>query len=280
MTYYRAYGTRDLKQAGYKLGVLSQYFHEAALRTIDSPAILGFVAHRRSEGRAAATINVELATLRKALRLAQEHGKLDRVPRIHMLRPAPPRAGFFEPAQFEAVMRGLLPDLALAVQIAYTYGWRVKSEVLTLTRRQVDLDAGTLRLEPGNSKNRDGRLVYLTPELRDGIEAQLARIEALQRTTAKTTPYVFPWLSGVYRGRRIKNFLYTWRRACVQAGCPGMLRHDLRRTAVRNLIQAGVPERVAMKITGHRTRAVFDRYHIVSPDDLRAAVDKLRRHSA
>jgi hypothetical protein len=51
-------------------------------------------------------------------------------------------------------------------------------------------------------------------------------------------------------------------------------------TTVENLIQAGVPERVAMKITGHRTRAVFDRYHIVSPDDLRAAVDKLRRHSA
>jgi hypothetical protein len=106
MTYYRAYGTRDLKQARYKLGVLSQYFHEAALRTIDAPAILGFVAHRRSAGRAAATINVELATLRKALRLAQAHGKLDRVPRIHMLRPAPSRAGFFEPAQFEAVMRG------------------------------------------------------------------------------------------------------------------------------------------------------------------------------
>jgi hypothetical protein len=106
MTSYRAYGARDLKQTGYKLGVLSQYFHEAVLRTIDAPAILGFVAHRRSKGRTAATSNVELATLSKALRRAQEHGKLDRVPRIHMLRPAPSRAGFFEPAQFEAVMRG------------------------------------------------------------------------------------------------------------------------------------------------------------------------------
>jgi integrase len=82
-------------------------------------------------------------------------------------------------------MRGLPPDLALAVQIAYTYGWRVKSEVLTLTRGQVDLDAGTLRLEPGSSKNRDGRLVYLTPELRDGLKAQLARVEDLERTTGK-----------------------------------------------------------------------------------------------
>ena len=77
-------------------------------------------------------------------------------------------------------MRGLPSDLALAEQIAYTYRWRVKSEVLTLTRGQVDLDAGTLRLEPGSSKNRDGRLVYLTSELRDGLKAQLARVEDLE----------------------------------------------------------------------------------------------------
>jgi integrase len=122
--------------------------------------------------------------------------------------------------------------------------------------------------------------VYLIPELRDGLKAQLARVEDLERTTGKTTPYVFPVLSGVYRGRRVKNFLYTGRKAGTQAGCPGMLRHDLRRTAVRNLLRVGVPERLAMKITWHRTRTVFDRYHIVSPDDWRTGADKIRRHGA
>jgi integrase len=89
-------------------------------------------------------------------------------------------------------------------------------------------------------------------------------------------PYLFPYLSCARRlGRRRRDFRKTWATVCREAGVPGMLRHDFRRTAVRNLVNAGVPERVAMKITGHKTRSVFDRYHIVSPADLQDAVRKL-----
>lgn len=134
LVYYRAYGTRDPVNAGYRLAHLNRYFGATKLVDIDAAAILGYVTHRKAQGRANATINVELATLRRALRLAQEYGKLDKVPVIRMLKPAQPRNGFFEREQFEAVAQALPADLALVARIGYVYGWRLRSEVLTLTK--------------------------------------------------------------------------------------------------------------------------------------------------
>ena len=117
--------------------------------------------------------------------------------------------------------------------------------------------------------------MYLTPELKALLTAQLERVDTLQRQLGCIVPYVFPHLKGRHRGERRQDFRRAWATACKNAGAPGMLRHDFRRTAVRNMVNAGVPERVAMKITGHKTRAVFDRYHIVSPADLQEAARKL-----
>jgi hypothetical protein len=134
LAYYRAYGTRNPHEAGIRLRQLTKYWRGWKLGDIDSAAILSYVSHQRGAGKAAATINVNLATLRRALRLAYEHGKLARVPVVRTLRPAPPWSGFFEREQFEAVKSALPDDLALVAQLGYTYGWRVRSEVLTLTK--------------------------------------------------------------------------------------------------------------------------------------------------
>jgi len=73
----------------------------------------------------------------------------------------------------------------------------------------------------------------------------------------------------------IGSYQKHWHAACRAAGCPGRIPHDFRRTAVRNLVRAGVPERVAMMLTGHKTRSVFERYNIVSSGDLFEAAKKL-----
>jgi len=184
--------------------------------------------------------------------------------------------GFFERHQYEGVRRRLDVDLQVAVSIAYTFGWRMQSEVLPLERRHLDLEAGTLRLDAGTTKNDDGRVVYLTPELKVMLAAQLERIEGLQRRLGRIIPVLFPHGGkGARAGKPRRDFRKAWATACKDAGVVGRFRHDFRRTAVRNLVNAGVPERVAMTITGHRTRSVFDRYHIVSPTDLQEATRRL-----
>jgi len=88
-------------------------------------------------------------------------------------------------------------------------------------------------------------------------------------------PWVFHRTGKKVKGKRITRFTKAWRNACEKAGTPGRIPHDLRRTAVRNLVRAGIPERVAMQMTGHKTRSVFERYNIVSECDLVEAAKKL-----
>ncbi len=264
-------GTRNLEGAEARLKHLGAFFGPYRLARIGPADAMAYAQKRREQGTSNGTINRELAILGRVLRLAYENGKLLRLPILRQLEEAPPRSGFFERDQYEAVRRHLPEDLRLAVTIAHTYGWRIKSEVLSLHLRHLDLEAGTIRLDPGTTKNDDGRLVYLTPEL----TAQVDRVMDLMRERGAVIPFLFPHLDGRHQGRPRRDFRKAWASACRKAGCVGMLPHDFRRTAVRNMVNAGVPERVAMAVTGHKTRAVFDRYHIVSPGDLQEAARKL-----
>jgi integrase len=273
---YETTGRRSLREARARFDHLLAFFAGRRVAAIGPADVSAYVQQRQQSGAANGTINRELATLTRMLRLAYEAGKLLRLPVVRKLKEAAPRQGFFERDQYEAVRRRLRPDLQVAATIAYTYGWRMQSEVLTLERRQLDLEAGTLRLDPGTTKNDEGRVVYLTPELAGLLAGQVERIRAVERKTGRIIPYLFPYLSGRRRlGQRRRDYRKAWTRACAKAGVAGRLRHDFRRTAVRNLVNAGVPERVAMTVTGHRTRAVFDRYHIVSPGDLQDVARKL-----
>ena len=146
----------------------------------------------------------------------------------------------------------------------------IDSEILSLEWRQVDFGAGEIRLDPGRTKNGEGRTFPMARELRELLEQQRAITEDLQRHLKIVCRHVFH-----RSGRPIKSFRVVFRTACTEAGCPGRVLHDFRRTAVRNLVRAGIPERVAMQMTGHKTRSVFERYDIVSAGDLRDAAKRL-----
>ena len=279
--FYRTSGRRRLEEVEDRLVYLDRFFRGRRAASIGPALITKYVAHRQGEptrfgpSPSNRTINIELALLKRLLRLAYRNGKLLRVPPIDMLKDAPPRDGFFEEHQYEGVRRHLPPDLQVAVAISRTYGWRVRSEVLSLERRQLDLKAGTLRLEPGTTKNGEGRLVYLTPELKALLMAQVERVDRLSKQLGRIIPFLFPHLKGRQAGQRRRGFAKRWQTACRKAGVPGRLLHDFRRTAVRNLERRGVPRSVAMKITGHKTESVYRRYAIVSDADLREAASRL-----
>ncbi len=277
--HYETTGTRDLKEAKVRLRPLASFFNGKRVVEISGAEVTKYVKLRQIAGVTNGTINRERSTLVTMLRIAYENGKLARLPVLHRLKEAPPRQGFFERDQYNAVCRFLPPDLQLAITIAYECGWRTQSEILPLKLSQVNLDAGTLRLEPGQTKNGEGRVAYVTPRLKQMIEKQMERVKCLSRQLHRIVPYLFPHLQGRHIGNQRRDFRKAWTTACNKAGLIGMLRHDFRRTAVRNMVNAAVPERVAMAITGHKTRAVFDRYHIVSPADLQEAARKVAGHN-
>lgn len=291
LSHYQSTGSRDVAEVGPRVAHLDRHFSGWRADQITSKAVADYIVKRQGETTtspvqkivkhpAAGTINREVSILMRALRLAVEHNRLSRVPIVHKPQESRPRSGFFEPEVFEAVKAHLPADLQVAVSIAYDLGWRTQSEVLPLELRQVDLAEGCLRLDPGSTKNRDGRVVYLRSGLVDLLREHVERVHALARETGRVARYLFPIFPTPYVAKRLigrqrQDFRKSWASACEAAGHPEALRHDFRRTATRNMVNAGVPERVAMQVTGHRTRSVFDRYHIVSPADLKSAAERL-----
>ena len=183
-----------------------------------------------------------------------------------MLKENNVRKGFFEHGDFLALREALPEYMKGFVTFAYKTGWRA-SEIESLTWAQVDLDNGIVRLEAGETKNDDARTVYLDEELQEIFQGQFDA----RKDRKKVLPWVFTNEAG---DGPVKDFRKSWVGACKNANIGKRLFHDFRRTAVRNMVRAGIPERVAMMVSGHKTRSVFDRYNIVSDTDLRLAAQK------
>jgi integrase len=275
---------KTVKRTEHCIEHLRKAFEFFRVVDITTGSIKKYIINRISEGAANATINRELSALKRMLTLGYEHEppKVIRIPKIPMLQENNVRQGYFEHGQFLA-LRNALPDyLKGFVTFAYKIGWR-EAEISKLKWQQVDLNQGIVRLEPGETKNKEGRTVYLDEELKQVFNQQWEN----RVKSAKITPFVFVNATG---SDRIRDFRKVWNRACRNAGIgygykvnkgyvekwqteysAGPIFHDFRRTAVRNMVRSGIPERVAMMVSGHKTRSVFERYNIGNDDDLKMA---------
>ena len=255
------------------------------------------IEKRLRAGAKPATVNRELEILKRAYNLGAQHEppKVMRVPLFSHLKENNVRKGFLELAEYQRLLQGCTavgPWLRGVFETGYTFGWRAE-EVTNLRANQVDMLNRCIRLNPGETKNNDGRIAYMTTDLYNALVPLMFGKSG--------DDYVFTRPDSSH----LVDFRKAWWKVCVAAGlgtmicrkCEatsnspsncgschsnnigyrGLLFHDLRRTAIRNMVRRGVPEKWAMAISGHKTRSVFDRYNIVSDGDLREAA---RRNEA
>ena len=226
---------------------------------ITTDAAREFARKRLAEGVTNSTINTSLALLRRMLNLAKDDGKLQTVPKIHLFKPNPARKGFLSLEKFEELLTRIPSDLKPLVLLLYYCGLR-RGEALQIDWSQVDLDHAIIRLEDEQTKSGEARTVPLP----DVLVQMLEQVEPKEGAVFKVTD---------------SYIRKEWPKACAAVGLDGLLIHDMRRSAVKNLMKAGVNQKVAMAISGHKTTSVFDRYHIIDETDVVEAMRKVQVHT-
>ena len=259
---FRLRGLKSLKQTKGHLEIVRAAFGHLRAVDLTTEMVSRYIEERLAEDLAPATINRRTHLLAAAFRVAVRRRRLSSMPEIPKLREENARQGFFATSDFFAVLSQLGDqDVADFMEWFFWTGMR-PGEIRSLTWQAFDPETWTLRLHAKDAKIGVGRVITVDGPLR-------AIIERRMRARQFGCDLIF------HRNEEmIGTFYKRWRQACLAAGVPGRIPYDLRRTAVRNMIRAGVPERVAMSISGHKTRAVFDRYNIVSENDLREAFIK------
>jgi integrase len=278
---YKLKGNRSIADAGRSADYLVAYFEgQGITRALDVTAekVVRYV-NLRKEQVSNASVNREMAALRRMYNVMVEAGRLsrDHVPAVPHLQEAEPRQGFLEPAEF-ARLRDALPEhLKEPASFLYAVGWRVGAMRTLQWARDLELEhdaggeivGGTITLQAANAKNKRSLRLPLKGDLLEVIRsAWLRRIPEC--------PLVFHYNGGLPIG----DIRRSWDAACRTAGLEGLLRHDMRRSSARNLIRSGVPERIAMAIMGYQTRSMLDRYNIVSGADVAAALERVADYTA
>ncbi|MCY4514767.1 MAG: site-specific integrase [Candidatus Tectomicrobia bacterium] len=244
---------------------LRRRFADYTVEGCSALAISHYMADMQREGRKPETINREITVLRTAFRLGYRHDLVKRVPPIELLPQLAVRNDFFSREEIDALLPCLPQYLRDAVYFGYLTGWR-KGEITGLRWANVDRSAAAIRLKPEQNKARLVRVLVLQGEL----SALIDRRWQARKDGRTLSEWVFHRSGGP-----LGDFRRSWATACRQAGIGHRMFHSLRRTAVRNMSLLGIPEKVIMSIVGHKTRAMLDRYNIVTEADQRAYAKRL-----
>lgn len=302
LTDYELNGYRSFDDAETRFRLhLIPVFGRRKASQITTAQINHYKLQRKNEGAKPGTINRELELMRHTLKMALDGNKLLHAPKVAMLKEDNVRKGFFTRPEIERLTSFLPGPLANLVWFGFLTGWRL-GEIQGLKWSTVDFARGEIRLDPGSTKNGEGRVFPMSTEL--GVLLERTAFTALAKSAKANRAVVPPaGMSAVIAplfGKQvfgIGSFRKSWKTACYKAGIPctvepvkkggkkGAVKilacsrtfHDLRRSAVREWIRNGMPEKTAMLLSGHLTRSVLDRYNIVSEADLLEAVRYLEK---
>jgi integrase len=241
-----------------------------------------YTRKRLEENVRPTTVNRKLSVLRAMFHLSVKYKivSADRMPFIEMHSPSEPRQGFIEREQYEKLLAAVPDWFKPVLTFAFQTGWR-KEEILGLKWEYIDMKERQITLPGRMSKNKHTRPIYA-----DDVVYKILQERRRKQFEdgSRTFPFVFHRMRSTGGSRterkenvhpeRIGDFKKVWAKACQEAGLEGLLFHDLRRSAIREMVRNVYSERVAMEISGHKTRSVFDRYNIIDLEDQKAAAER------